>query len=95
MNIVREYLKTKAIWVSNIPLLSTCDSIVFIELCQSENIKILGIDTFIIYSNGIQPLLEESVDYSINENSNENNWNMAKEFIFSRCNKGYYYEIVI
>lgn len=94
VNKLDDFLNHNAIWRYKTPLLSADNSILFIELCKSEKIKILGIDTFLLYpDNRIRPVMAESIDYSINKDY-RNNWNRAKKFILSKNNKAYYYEIV-
>ena len=92
MNII-EFIEHNAIWRGKIPLLTPSDAIKLISLCEIENRKILGIDTFYVFEKAIQPLLEESIDYSIEE-SRLNVWQDAKEFIRAKNEKKYYYEIV-
>lgn len=88
------YLLNNATWVGNIPFLQPLDAIRLIEICENEGKKILGIDAFLIQKGKVQPLMEDSIDYSINKNDKSNYYKEAKEFIFSKIEKNLYYEVI-
>ncbi len=66
------------------------DAINLVYLCQQENIKVLGIDAFILFGDAIQPSMENSIDLSYEENGYE----LAKKFLNDRVNTEFVYEIV-
>lgn len=65
MNTVEKIFKDKAV---NQPggwsIYSKTDSVNFVNECKKENITIIGIDAFYIRNNGIEPSLENSIDFS-------------------------------
>lgn len=89
-----EFVSHNAIWRGNIPLLTATNAMKLIELCELESRRILGIDVFLIFQNKIQPISEESVDYSLEQNTRAGYWEDGKNFIFEKENKKYFYEIV-
>ena len=92
---VSDFVQRNAVSKSRIPLFGFENAIKLIELCEFEGKRILGIDTFLIYTNGsIQPILEESIDFSMTTKNDSGNWKEAKWFIASKMQKNYYFEII-
>jgi len=90
MNTVELLFKDKAIIRGGLMLFSKNDAVKFVRECQKEKIKILGIDSFKIIGEKIQPSLENSVDFSkTNETAN---YDGAVDFIKSRSEE-FYFEI--
>lgn len=89
-----DFVKASAICKNNILLFSFENAIKLIELCEFEGRRILGIDTFLIYTNGsIQPILEESIDFTTAHKDYEGYWEEARRFILSK-KEVFYYDIV-
>lgn len=53
-----------AIKYGQMRLYQYCDAISIMQECESQNKKILGFDTFRLFSHGIQPIMSYSYDYS-------------------------------
>lgn len=66
------------------------DAIKLIELCQKNEVPILGIDSFIVTETRTQPLLEHSIDFSDSKDSYEK----AKGFLKSKEEYGFVFEVV-
>ena len=64
MNIVEIAFKEIAVIRNEIVLYSKNDTLLFIEACENNNIKILGIDGFYLFDEKIQPSSENSIDFS-------------------------------
>lgn len=64
MNIVEIIFKGRAINKGGLMLFSKSDAMDFVKQCQKAQIKILGIDSFSLIGEKIQPSLANSVDYS-------------------------------
>ncbi len=56
-----------------------------ITRCKELNIRILGIDTFLLIGRGIQPFQEYSPDYSYVDRHMDI-WKKAQDFIISTSN---------
>ncbi len=94
MKKAKEFLQNRADPRYNIDILSREDALLFIDICEKEGLYILGIDSFLIQDDGkIQPFSADSIDYSF-EKRDRKIYEKSKEFILSRENKEYCYEIV-
>lgn len=94
MKKAKEFLQNRADPRYNIDILSREDALLFIDICEKEGLYILGIDAFLVHDDGkIQPFSADSIDYS-SEKRNHKIYGKSKEFILSRGNKEYCYEIV-
>ena len=69
--------KEDAIKYHNIKLYFFKDAIKLITECERQSIKILGLDSFKLTAQGIQPSMEFSYDYSALEM--KQSWDKAKE----------------
>lgn len=85
-----EELTKRAMHRPGIDLYSVEDAILLVRLCQQASIQILGIDAFKIYGDKIQPIMENSVDLSEDDDS----YNSAIKFLTDRYNLSFMYEIV-
>lgn len=65
-------------------------AIKLIELCQQNEIPILGIDSFIVTETRTQPLMEHSIDLSDCKDSYET----AKAFLNLKKEYGFVFEVV-
>jgi hypothetical protein len=76
-------------------ILSKSDAMDFVSACKKENIVILGIDGFFLFSDGIQPSIEHSVDFSTNHymQKTDSIYNDAIEFL-KNTNENLFFEIV-
>jgi hypothetical protein len=90
MNSVELLFKNKAIVRGGLLLFSKNDAVQFVWECQKENIKILGIDSFKIIADKIQPSLENSCDFS--KTNETKNYDKAVDFITKRSDE-FYFEI--
>ena len=91
---ISDFILKNSIVRGNIPLFSKKNALELIKLCKLENKTILGIDSFIVSPSAIQPVSEESIDFSYNKNSKSDYCNEAYEFINSKSDGKYYYEVV-
>ena len=51
-------------------VMSKKNSIDFVNACKREGIVILGIEAFYLRENGIQPSMDNSIDYTSQKNKN-------------------------
>ena len=63
-NVEKKFLQRGLVQPTGWFILSRKDSLEFLGACKEENIKILGIDGFFLLSDGIQPSMDNSVDFS-------------------------------
>jgi len=70
MNKVEKQFIDKGIFRNNILLLTKSVAIDFVDECKKNKFLILGIDSFILFNEKIQPSLENSVDYTIDKMGN-------------------------
>lgn len=68
-----------------------------INECEKQSIKISGIDGFYLTSESTQPSMEDSMDLSayIENNNFREVYEIARNFILARIEKGLYFEVVI
>lgn len=92
MDLIEEEFKSKAIVRSGITLFNWRDALALVERCHHLQKKILGIDSFNLTEQTIQPVSEHSIDFSIGKNNG--NWLEAKNFIKERINEELVFEIV-
>ena len=71
------------------------DAFSFIDACKTYNISILGIDSFFLFDDKIQPSLDNSIDFSSNYYKPifDDIYTESKEFIRHKDEK-LYFEIV-
>ncbi len=91
---ISDFISKNSIVIGNIPLFSKENALELIKLCKIENKTILGIDSFIVFPSSIQPVSEESIDFSYNINSKLDYYHEAEEFVNSKIDGKYYYEVV-
>jgi hypothetical protein len=92
MNLIENFLLNSAILRNGIYLLSQEDTIDFINLCRKEDIGILGIDCFLLGVDWIQPIMDNSVDYSNTQVKKDDIYFNAIKFVKEMDNK-YYFEV--
>jgi hypothetical protein len=90
MNNVELIFKDKAIIRGGLMLFTKNDALQFLKECQKQNLKILGIDSFILLGEKIQPSMENSIDFS--KTYKTDNFETAEEFIRTRSDD-FYFEI--
>jgi hypothetical protein len=93
--------KNKGVNKGGLLLLKANQALTLIERCKEENLRILGIDTFIIKQGVTQPLMEYSIDFtSINEGQRDclsavETWKRSKFFLENKLESNFFFEIVI
>lgn len=93
MNRIVILFKEKFVQRGGVTLLSKTDAVQFIRECSKENIKILGIDGFLMFEDKIQPSLENSIDFTTSYAKKDNIYEQALNFI-DRIDAKYYFEVV-
>ena len=93
MDIIEKEFIGKAIIKGGIHLYKSMDALDVIKRCRQFNRNILGIDSFIVTSNITQPVLEHSIDFST-KGIVGGSWLEAEEFVKTRENSGFLFEIV-
>lgn len=73
-------------------LYNHADALILIELCKTNNIHILGIDSFVVTDNQTIPQTEYSFDAS--EKSVLESYEISLAFLNENKNKNFLYEIV-
>ena len=73
------------------------DAIAVIRRCRDLRLRILGLDGFMDRLTGIQPVMEDSIDFSIAENSDllNDSWRNAELFIRERESRPFLFEVII
>ncbi len=92
MNKVERIFMDKALNRRGIMLYAKQDALAFIEECNKNRIRLLGIDGFFITDTTTQPSLDDSIDFS-NVPQLQNVYDKAIEFI-KRRKGNLYFEIV-
>jgi DNA-binding transcriptional MerR regulator len=62
------------------------DAIDLIRRCRDAGVRVLGIDAFLDRPSGLQPSMENSIDFSSERQIEllENNWQHAERFVRER-----------
>ena len=90
-----EKILNKAILRGDISFSTPADAIDLIKACKKIEKWILGIDAFILTDKTTQPVMEDSIDYSMfNNYKSPQNWDEAIEFIEQKRGQDYYFEVV-
>lgn len=90
MNDVELLFKDRALIKGGLMLFSKNDAVQFIRECHKQKIKILGIDSFRLIGDKIQPSLENSIDFSVTNETT--NYEKAENFIDATSDE-FYFEI--
>ena len=77
----------------NLSMFRVNEALFLVNKCRERNIRILGIDAFIVNPNTIQPVMEDSPDWSDVEPI-EKTWELAETFFKKHHNSDLYFEIV-
>lgn len=92
---------SKAIIRANTHYYRYDDAIELINICQQNNRSILGIDSFIVTETRTQPFMEHSVDFTSSSPAihsmianPEDSYDLAREFLKTKQNYGFVFEIV-
>jgi hypothetical protein len=88
-DIIKERYIKKAVIYDNIWMYFIDIAKEIIGYCEKKKSKIIALQAFKITGEGIQP----SQEHSINFNNDEDNWEIAIEFLSKIKNKEYLYEI--
>lgn len=95
MDIIETEFEDVVIKRGNMRMYNTVDAVNVIKKCHQLNKKIYAIDALKVWDTYIQPFMEQSVDYTeITDDPKCNVWEMAIEFINSKKDMGFVYEIV-
>jgi hypothetical protein len=90
---IDSFIKDNAFQKGGVSLLSKNNSILLIRICAEENVKILGIDGFLLIQDKIQPSLENSIDFTASYAKKDNIYEQALNFVNPIDDK-YYFEVV-
>lgn len=94
---IKDLFQDKGVLRHGIYLYSKDVAIEFVKTCKQHNIKILGIDALFISTKGIQPSMDDSVDFTTQNILNFKEINIyeyAIRFLLERDPK-FLFEIVI
>ncbi len=86
---------TRAIDRYGITLFEPSDAKELIQEAERRKIRILGIDSFKIENETIQPQMEHSIDYSSRNYFSEDDWSASIQFIRSKESTGLLFEITL
>jgi hypothetical protein len=78
-------------------LFRPADAIALIRRCRDAEVRVLGIDAFLDLPDGVQPLMEHSIDFSSERNIEllENSWRHAERFVRERETTPFLFEVVL
>jgi hypothetical protein len=93
MNRIEILFKEKFLQRGGVTLLSKTDTVQFIRECSKDDIRILGIDGFLLVGDKIQPSLENSIDFTASYAKRDNIYEQALNFV-DPIDAQYYFEVV-
>lgn len=67
------------------------DAIKIVEALKAENVKILGLDAFIVTEEVTRPIMEDSMEFSAVSDT----WKSAREFLNSKIGSNLMFEITL
>lgn len=81
----------------NLILLIPEDAIALVKRCHREGVKILGIDAFRVAKGTTQPLMEYSIDFSLNEKTlpGRGYWQEAEALLRKNASLGLVFEVTL
>jgi len=87
----------KFVLLAGLRLLRYADARDFIGRCRDAGVRVLGIDAFFERADGVQPSLENSIDYSIERNADllKDSWQQAELFVREREALSLLFEVVV
>lgn len=90
-------LRGKFLLLAGLRLLRHADALDFVDRCRDAGVRVLGIDAFFERADGIQPSLENSIDYSIERNADllKDSWRQAALFVREREALSLLFEVVV
>lgn len=92
MDIIQENFKHIAVHHSNVWLYPVDDAKRIVQFCQVNGVKLFGLDAFLLFDNGIQPDMGNSLWFDKNANMEEN-YQAALEFLSSPDRSHYLFEM--
>ena len=95
LNKIEQLFAARAIIRPGTFLLKPIDAIEFLNECQKQQIRILGVDAFYLIEEKIQPSLLHSADFTLSRRHeiNKNACDEARKII--EAGNGMYFEIII
>lgn len=77
-------------------LLQSADAAQYVERCAEHGVAVLGIDAFLVTDDGVQPLMEHSIDFSASHPpiENETVYQKAIDLLKARDHLNLWFEIV-
>ncbi|MBB1287394.1 hypothetical protein HRH25_23665 [Flavisolibacter sp. BT320] len=95
MNEIEKQFKERAIIRGETLLFSKDNALSFVEACKKNGIGILGIDSFFLFDDSIQPSMENSIDFSSLNYviKSQDIYSEAKNFLSER-NETMFFEII-
>ncbi|MEM8949566.1 MAG: hypothetical protein AAGA21_00730 [Pseudomonadota bacterium] len=93
MTDIEQEFRAKGEQRGGVLLLTPADAVAMIRRCREENIRVLGLDAFIVNEKTIQPVMAESIDYGDRDDVDDR-WSHAEAFVKARDGKGLSFEVV-
>lgn len=88
---IESQFRERAVLRGGLLFLTKSDALAFVSACMRAGVSILGIDGFRISADSTQPLLEHSVDFSMEPAACHQ---QAIQFLREQPDTGLYFEIV-
>ena len=93
MTDIKQEFRTKGEQRGGVLLLTPADSIDMVRRCREENVRVLGLDAFVLKQKTIQPVMAESIDYGDLDDVDDR-WSHAEAFLKAHDGKGLHFEVV-
>lgn len=93
MTDIEQEFRAKGEQRGGVLLLNPADAIDMVRRCREENVRILGLDAFILKEKTVQPVMAESIDYG-DQVEIDDRWSHAEAFLNARDGKGLHFEVV-
>lgn len=92
MKPIEKEFVSKSVRRGTIIVLRPADALRMVLRCRELGIRILGVDGFFVTAAGIQPSMDESIDFC--GSTAEYSWTTAEAFITERSNSNLSFEVV-
>src|SRR5487761_1259104 len=91
---VERQFAERAIDRHGLKLLRPADAGEYVTRCTEHGIQVLGIDGFRVEGDGVQPLMEHSIDLGMSSTRGGHHL-QAVDFLASRLNSDLWFEVVV
>jgi hypothetical protein len=92
MELLEKAFLSRGLLRGGILLLDAAAAIAFVVAAETQRTRILGVESFMVEGEKVQPLLDHILDLS-SPPSDFDSWRSARRFIEERASRGFLFEV--